>query len=265
MAERFREESVGTRFREEEIPEEGLTDVISDIDFSLDDNTEDLTSDIDFSLDNDNTSEVLTNEIDFSLPSADNLFAKEKLSEIRRYFSEKISVYAHRDSILMDAEQLSRLCAVPIFIMGLVSALMFYFVLVHFAEVTGGPAMLLILICIFAGIVPSFIIIPNTFRISQKTKEAKLLDTELRDFYADSPYKNDIPYEFTNPYIISELIETALSEDVDNISDAGYILMKNLDDERTMSVNKKQADSSDSEEIAGRAAALYVLGKRLLI
>ncbi len=265
MAERFREGSVGTRFREEENSEERLTDVISDIDFSLDDNTGDMTSDIDFSLDNDNTSETLTNGIDFSLSCADDLYAKEKLSEIKRYFSEKSSVYAHRDSVLMDAEQLSRLCAVPIFIMGLVSALMFYFVLVRFADAAGSLAMLLMLICIFAGIVPSFIIIPNTFRISRKTKEAKLLDAELRDFYADSPYTNDIPYEFTDPYIITELIETALSEDVDNIPDAEYILMKNLDDEKIMSVNKKQADCSDSEEIAGRAAALYVLGKRLLI
>lgn len=261
----------------EENRENDPQEIYDGIDFSLDkpDNDNTLTQNeiydgIDFSLDKKEEEEKVSNKgsdiyegIDFSLANTEEKIS-EKESEAKKalkYFEEKLPLYTKRDNLLMDIEQLSRLLPLPIFIMGICAAIIFYYVLIIFAEESASLSRLFIFICIFAGVFPSFIIIPNAVKISSKSKQEKEINDELYDYYNASPYKNTVSFKGSDPYIFSELTEITDSKDLFEAEKKLYNEAKN---ESSLSLNKQKADSSDNEELAAYSAALYVFGSDLI-
>lgn len=253
-------------------PEKSVN-IYDGIDFSLNENETPMQNDIyegiDFSLNKDDKPYIDTSlkkdaniyeGIDFSLDKTENSKADET-KKAEKYFSKKSSLYNTRNNLLMDIEQLSRLLPAPIFIMGLCAAVLIYYVLIIFAQTGESMQHLLLLICIFAGVVPSFIIIPNSVKISRKSKKEKEINNELYEYYISSPYKNLVSFKGSDPYIFSEISDISDCEDLFQAEKKLYALSS---DKKTLALNKQNADCSDNDELADYSAALYVFGSDLV-
>ncbi|MCI5752274.1 MAG: SHOCT domain-containing protein [Oscillospiraceae bacterium] len=237
--------------------EEGLTNVTGDFDFSLDKGepiiTENAASGIDFDIHSD----------DAVIPDKSENSAEKRLSEIERYCMKQIDSYTRRDCALMDSEALSSLSSLPLFLVGAAAAIFFFFILKSFADMTGTLSELLIIFCICAGVAPACVIIPNTIKINKRNKTAKEYNDILTESYLRSGM-TDIPFEYTNPYIIAELEDIIGSGRAHSITEAVDCLNDELSDSENLAAEKKRADLAENDELAARSAALYVLGKGLL-
>ncbi|MGN0695414.1 MAG: SHOCT domain-containing protein [Oscillospiraceae bacterium] len=234
----------------------GLTNVTGDFDFSLDRDepviTENAADGINFSL-----------EPEAVIPENSKSSAEKRLSEIERYCMKQLEAYTGRDCALMDSEALSSLSSLPLFLVGVAAAIFFFIILKSFADMTGTLSELLIILCICAGVAPACVIIPNTVKISRRSKAAKEYNDILTESYLNSGI-NDIPFEYTNPYIIAELEDIIDSGRADSIPAAVDCLNSELSDGETLAAQKKRADFAENDELAARSAALYVLGKGLI-
>ena len=236
--------------------EEGLTNVTGDLDFSPDKDeliTENAAAGINFDLHSD----------DAVLPDRSENSAEKRLSEIERYCTKQLDAYTRRDCALMDSEALSSLSSLPLFLVGAAAAIFFFFILKSFADMTGTLSELLIIFCICAGVAPACVIIPNTIKINKRNKTAKEYNDILTESYLRSGI-NDIPFEYTNPYIIAALEDIIDSGRAHSIPEAVDCLNGELSDSDNLAAEKKRADLAENDELAARSAALYVLGKGLL-
>lgn len=236
-------------------PEEGLTDVVGDMDFSLDKDapvTENSAAGIDLDL---HSEAVITDK----RPTG----AARRLDEMERLFSSHLSDYTDRDCALMDCEALSSLSSLPLFIVGAAAAVFFYIILKSFADMTGTLSEFLIIFCICAGVAPACVIIPNTVKLARRNKAARQSNSILTENFIRSGI-TDIPFEYTNPYVLSELEDIIGSGRADSITAAVDCLNAELSDSENLAAEKKRADFAENDELAARSAALYVLGKGLL-
>lgn len=240
----------------EVINDGGLTNVTGDFDFSLDKDepviTENAAAGIDFNLHSEGI-----------IPESSKNAAEKRLSEIEKYCMKQLDAYTGRDCALMDSEALSSLSSLPLFLVGAAAAIFFFIILKSFADMTGTLSELLIILCICAGVAPACVIIPNTIKINNRNKAAKEYNDILTESYQSSGI-SDIPFEYTNPYILSELEDIIDSGRADSIPAAVDCLNNELLNSETLAAEKKRADFAENDELAARSAALYVLGKGLL-
>ncbi|MGN0691113.1 MAG: SHOCT domain-containing protein [Oscillospiraceae bacterium] len=234
----------------------GLTNVTGDFDFSLDKDEPVITE---------NAAEGIALSLDTEavIPENTKNAAEKRLSEIEKYCMKQLDAYTSRDCALMDSEALSSLSSLPLFLVGAAAAIFFFIILKSFADMTGTLSELLIILCICAGVAPACVIIPNTIKINNRNKAAKEYNDILTESYQSSGIR-DIPFEYTNPYILSELEDIIGSGRADSIPAAVDCLNNELSDSETLAAEKKRADFAENDELAARSAALYVLGKGLI-
>lgn len=188
---------------------------------------------------------------------------KSGISDVRKYFSRMKKAYITRDSAIMDAEAISSLAVFPVFIIGIAAAFFFYYLLVIYGEAQFGTKELILFLLICGGVFPACVIIPNTVRAAAKSRTACEADAALRKYYKDSDYTY-IPYEYTNPYILTKLEELIEEGKADSLEYAVQLLSAAISDEEVLAEEKKIADFSVGDEVAESAAALYVVGKGLI-
>lgn len=206
--------------------------------------------------------------IDFNIDHNDVISFEKKsssngISDIRRYFSRMKKAYIARDCAIMDAEAISSLAVLPVFIIGIAAAFFFYYLLIIYGEAELGTKELIIFLLICGGVFPACVIIPNTVKAAGKSRTAQEADEALRKYYIKSGYTH-IPYEYTNPHILSRLEEIIEDGKADSIDYAIKLLSAAISDDEVLAEEKRLADLSDSDEAAERAAALYVVGKGLI-
>lgn len=238
--------------------EEGLTDVVNGMDISLDNEdrpiTENVTDGINFDLHSEGIIPDKTSQ-----PKN----AAKRLEEIERLFMGHLGDYTARDCALMDCKTLSSLSSIPLFLVGAAAAVFFFYIMKSFADMAGTLAEFLIILCICAGIAPACVIIPNTIKLSRRSKAAKEANSILTENFMRSGV-TDIPFEYTSPYVLSALEDIIDSGKADSIPDAVDCLNSELSDSEELAAEKKRADFAENDELAARSAALYVLGKGLL-
>ncbi|MGN1415764.1 MAG: SHOCT domain-containing protein [Oscillospiraceae bacterium] len=250
-------EKAETAEKPKDMSDTGLTNVTADFDFSLDRDepviTENAAAGIDFDLHSDEA----------VIPEGSKNAAEKRLSEIEKYCMGQLDAYTSRDCALMDSEALSSLSSLPLFLVGAAAAIFFFIILKSFADMTGTLSELLIIFCICAGVAPACVIIPNTIKLNKRNKAAKEYNDILTESYRSSGI-NDIPFEYTNPYILSELEDIIGSGRADTIPAAVDCLNNELSDSENLAAEKKRADFAENDELAAKSAALYVLGKGLI-